>query len=80
MCYTICFPFITLIVCSVMILFLLKEIIIRWIAKHSYALICIYIILHLGQRQVHCINIFFLMKKEKTILIISLLLSKFLFS
>ena len=59
MCYTICFPFITLIVCSIMILFLPKEIIIRRIAKHSYALICIYIILHLGQRQVYCIDNFF---------------------
>ena len=43
-CYTIGCPFITLIICLVIILFLSKVIIIGRIAKMIYALICIYII------------------------------------
>ena len=45
MCYTICCPFITLIICFVIIFFLPKVIIIGRIAKKTYALICIYTIL-----------------------------------
>ena len=44
MCYTICCPFITVIICLVIILFLPEVIIIGRIAKKMYALICIYII------------------------------------
>ena len=45
MCHTIYSPFITLINCLVVILFLPKVIIIGRIPKQIYTLICIYIIL-----------------------------------
>ena len=45
MCYSICCPFITLIICLVIILFLPKVIMIGRIATKINTLICIYIIL-----------------------------------